>query len=726
MFLRDMYYQMRPFVPRPIQLMLRQRVAFASRKLEQDTRWPIDLGAAGTPLLWEGWPENKKFALVLTHDVESAAGYPRCRELAALETARGFRSSFNFVIEGYDVSADLRGYLVEKGCEVGIHGLYHDGKDFKSRRIFERRAAMINQRLAEWQAVGFRAPAMYCRHDWLHELNIEYDASTFDTDPFELEATAARTIFPFYVHGGANGAGFVELPYTLAQDFTLFVLLKEKNIDIWKNKLDWIVKHGGMALIITHPDYMSFSGEKAGFGKYPADYYAQFLDYINCMYRGQFWNPLPREIARFWKNSREGGNHLSEPRRHRKLRVCMPVYSFYETDNRVIRYAETLAKRGDEVEVIALRQSGQPDHEVINGVKVFRVQERILNEKGKLDYLLRLLKFFFRSAGLITKNHLRAPYDLIHVHSVPDFEVFVALIPKLTGSKVILDIHDIVPEFYASKFAAGRKGVFFKILVAIEKLSTRFSDHVIVSNHLWKQRLIERSVSPGKCTVILNYPDPGIFYRREKSRKDDGKIVIYPGSLNYHQGLDIAIRAFSKISGELPNVQFHIHGEGAERDNLERLAASLGLDGCVKFFNGAPIQEIAKAMADCDLGIVPKRNDTFGDEAFSTKILEFMSLGVPVLVSSTRIDRFYFNDEVVHFFKAQDEDDLAEKLLFLLKNESFRETLTASAMVMARNFSWGLKKEKYLSLVDSLAPFGRPETKRARPGMNFGVPGGRG
>ncbi len=702
MYLREIYYEVRPFVPRPVQVVLRQRVAAARRRLEQD-KWPIDPGAAGAPPFWEGWPGDKRFALVLTHDVESSAGHAKCVELAAMEMTMGFRSSFNFVIEGYEVSPELRRYLVANGYEVGIHGVYHDGKDFKTRRIFEKRATIINRRLKEWQAEGFRAPAMYCRHDWLHELAIEYDSSTFDTDPFELEATAVRTIFPFAVNGGQNGAQYVELPYTLPQDFTLFVLLKEKSISTWKEKLDWIVKHGGMALIITHPDYMDFGTRRARLGQYPVEYYKQFLDYVNSRYGGQYWNVLPREIARFWKERHKDGKLCSGVPRRRNLRVCMPAYSFYETDNRVIRYAETLAKRGDRVDVIALRQSGQSEFEEINGVRVFRIQERILNEKGKLDYLLRLLRFFFRSAKVITANHLRAPYDLIHVHSVPDFEVFVALVPKLTGSKVILDIHDIVPEFYASKFEESPAGALFKILVAIERLSIRFSNHVIISNHLWEQKLIGRSVPADKCSVILNYPDPAIFHRREKTRTDGKQIVMYPGSLNYHQGLDIAIRAFSRISGEFPEAELHIYGDGAEKERLAELADSLELDGRVRFFGGVPIKDIAVAMADSDLGIVPKRDNAFGNEAFSTKILEFMSLGVPVLVSSTRIDRFYFSDKVVQFFKAQDEDDLVEKLLFLLKNQSFRQTLSAGALEMAHDYSWDLKKGKYLDMVDALS-----------------------
>ena len=578
-----------------------------------------------------------------------------------------------------------------------LHGLYHDGKKFKSRSIFQKRVPKLNRYLSEWNAVGFRSPAMYCNLDWIHDLNIKYDCSTFDTDPFEPHANGIGTIFPFYINGKQGLSCYVELPYTLPQDFTLFVILKQGNIDIWKRKLDWVAEKGGMALVLTHPDYMDF-GNKPALDEYPATHYRDFLEYVQEKFKGQFWHPLPREVADHCEKTREN----QAPAAAMPLRVCMPVYSFYETDNRVIRYAETLAKRGDQVDVISLRKSGQPHYDVLNGVRIFRIQERIENEKRKLDYLVRLVKFFFRSGQLLTSMHLNAPYDLIHVHSVPDFEVFAALVPKLTGAKVILDIHDIVPEFYSSKFRSGSKRGFFKLLLVIERLSAWFSDHVIISNHLWRETLIGRSVHAGKCTAILNYPDPNLFRNLEKSRTNEKTIVMYPGSLNYHQGLDIAIRAFSRISGELPDAEFHIYGDGEQRNNLTNLAAQLGLDGRVKFFREVPIHEIANIMVNSDLGIVPKRSNSFGNEAFSTKVLEFMSLGVPVLVSSTRIDQFYFNDDVVHFFKAQDEDDLADKLLFLLKNESFRKTLSARALAFAVDFSWDLKKMKYLDLVDSL------------------------
>jgi len=140
----------------------------------------------------------------------------------------------------------------------------------------------------------------------------------------------------------------------------------------------------------------------------------------------------------------------------------MLVYSFYENDNRVRRYAETLAARGDVVEVIALRRPHQSSEDLVRGVRVFRIQRRERNERGRLSYISRLLLFFFRSAIFLSWRHLRNPYQLIHVHSVPDFEVFAALLPKLTGCKVILDIHDIVPEFYASKFQVSEHSLLFK------------------------------------------------------------------------------------------------------------------------------------------------------------------------------------------------------------------------------------------------------------------------
>ena len=256
--------------------------------------------AGRLPKGWHGWPEGKQFALVLTHDVETALGQEKSRRLMQLEKEMGFRSSFNFVAKRYDVSPELRRHLTSNGFEVGVHGLYHDGKYWNSRTLFQERAAKINYYLKEWNAVGFRSPSMMRNLEWIHDLHIEYDASTFDTDPFEPQADGARTIFPFSVRKRGTDQGYIELPYTLPQDFTLFVLMQEKNIDIWKSKLDWLARKGGMVLLIVHPDYMHFDGKKIGAEEYPAEYYGELLAYIQTRYEGQYWHGLPKELARFW------------------------------------------------------------------------------------------------------------------------------------------------------------------------------------------------------------------------------------------------------------------------------------------------------------------------------------------------------------------------------------------------------------------------------------------
>ena len=388
------------------------------------------------------------------------------------------------------------------------------------------------------------------------------------------------------------------------------------------------------------------------------------------------------------------------------IRVCMLTYSFYENDGRVKRYAETLARRGDHVDIVALKKPGQADFEVINSVKVYRIQTRTPDEKGKLSYFVKLFRFLLHSAWFLTKRHLAARYQLIHVHSIPDFEVFAAVLPKLFGAKIILDIHDIVPELYVSKFRSKPDGILFKALVKMENWACAFSDHVIASNHIWEGKLVARSVAKEKCTTLLNYPDPHIFQLKDRTRTDDKFVMIYPGTLNWHQGLDIAINAFEKIAPKLPKAELHIYGRGSELDSLKMLAASKGLSDRILFWDPKPIEYIADMMANADLGIIPERNDPFGGEAFSTKSLEFMSMGVPVIMSETKIDNYYFNDKVVRFFKPDNADALATTMYELASNEKLRITYAKAALKFVEDFSWGVKQQDYLGIVDRLCPQG--------------------
>lgn len=694
---KNYYYFLKKFIPRWMQIYIRRMLLRRKMHIHKYI-WPIDPDSVKPPQNWQGWPERKKFALVLTHDIETGKGLKRCRELMAIEEELGFRSSFNFVVGDYEVPIDLINEMKSRGFEVGLHGLHHNGNLYRSRKIFSDHAFKIKQFSKKWNVVGFRSPSMYHNLEWFHDLDLEYDSSTFDTDPFEPQPDAAGTIFPFWVKGPNGKPGYIELPYTLPQDFLLYILMQEKNIDIWKRKLDWLAESGGMALFITHPDYLNFNQVKLKQDEFPARYYEDFLKYIRDHYENQYWHALPKEMADFWAANYK----TQEPTKRCAKRICMLAYSFYETDNRIMRYADALAQRGDIVDVISLQSENNPIFQKLRNVNVYRIQKRTINEKTKTVYLYKLMVFLLRSAIFLTRKHNKHRYDLIHVHSVPDFEVFATLIPKLQGAKIILDIHDIVPEFYASKFAGGKESFFFKALVKVEQLSIRFSNHVIISNHLWHKTLTNRSVEESKCTTIMNYPDEAIFYKRPRTRLDDKITIIYPGTLGWHQGLDIAIQAFAKIKDRVPTAEFHIYGRGPETENLQNLIKSLNVGHRV-FINGPmPINQIADVMANADLGIIPKRNDPFGGEAFSTKTLEFMSLGIPIILSATKIDKFYFNDSVVKFFVSEDIEDLARVMHDMIIDPSLRETIRRNADQFIADFQWSNNKHQYFNLVDSL------------------------
>lgn len=692
------YYHIKPLIPRRIQIYLRHRLGKKYRAKYAEV-WPIDQHAAQKPPNWNGWPEHKEFAFVLTHDVETASGCARCLKLMDLDSSLGFRSSFNFVAADYPIPSQLHTTLIQHGFEIGLHGLHHNPTMYSSSRAFRQQAIHINRHMKKWGAVGFRSPAMHHNLEWLHSLNLEYDASTFDTDPFEPQPDGMRTIYPFWVRRRDTTGGYIELPYTLPQDFTLFVVLGEKSIEVWKNKLDWIAEHGGMALLITHPDYMNWTDAKPGREEYPFAYYRQFLEYVRDKYEGRYWHALPREVAAFWKKQYPSTDRISAPRGQH---ICMPTYSFYESDNRVRRYAESLAKAGNTVDVVSLRRIGQSRREVIEGVSVHRIQQRTRNEKGRWTYFSKLLLFLIKSAGFISWKHLKKRYDIVHVHNVPDVEVFAAFLPKISGSKIILDIHDIVPELFCSKFGVKPNSFWFKMLCLKEKLSIAFANHVIVSNGIWQERLVERSTLRNKCSVFLNYPDPAIFSSKALQVNGDRQKILYPGSLNWHQGLDIALRAFAKIKDEVPRADFHIYGEGPALEALVDLANDLRIKERVAFQNPIPIREIATVMATATCGIVPKKNNLFGNEAFSTKILEFMALGVPVVVSNTAVDRLYFDPSLVLFFESGNVESLAEKLLLMLTNDALRKQLVENSLKFVQDYTWAKKESNYFALLESL------------------------
>jgi peptidoglycan/xylan/chitin deacetylase (PgdA/CDA1 family) len=241
------------------------------------------VGAESVDMCWF-WPDGSEYALCLTHDVESRSGHDFVRTLANLDEAYGFRSCFNFVPGDYRVDEGLLDELRSRGFEIGVHGYRHDGKMFSSRERFDRDAERIAMVAREWGSVGFRSPLTHREPNWMQALEIEYDLSFFDTDPFEPMPGGTMSVWPFFL------GHFVELPYTLAQDHTLLEL-GETSPRLWQEKVEFIRQCHGMALVNVHPDYMREPRNLA--------VYEEMLRWLQAG-KG-FWHALPRELAAWWK-----------------------------------------------------------------------------------------------------------------------------------------------------------------------------------------------------------------------------------------------------------------------------------------------------------------------------------------------------------------------------------------------------------------------------------------
>jgi hypothetical protein len=305
--IKKTYYLVKVLIPRPISRQLRR---IYHRGVQTQEGWPIEthyvsflwdvlrqiLILSGLEELWIKyfWPNHSRFAFVLTHDIESLAGQEYVEVVADLEESFGFRSLFNFVPERYKLNHNLMDDLRQRGFEIGVHGLKHDGKLFNSRSEFESRATRINHYLKDFGAVGFRSPLTHRNPEWMQTLDIEYDLSFFDTDPFEPIPGGTISIWPFFI------GNFVELPYTLVQDYTLTAVLGETTPRLWLEKVDFIEKYHGMVLVNTHPDYLK--------SKLTWNVYCEFLNEMKK--RDCYWHALPREVARWWKSRMESSSGM--------------------------------------------------------------------------------------------------------------------------------------------------------------------------------------------------------------------------------------------------------------------------------------------------------------------------------------------------------------------------------------------------------------------------------
>jgi len=393
------------------------------------------------------------------------------------------------------------------------------------------------------------------------------------------------------------------------------------------------------------------------------------------------------------------------PRRH-----CMIVFAMYPLgETRVQREAEALIKRGYEVDVICVRMPGEPAADHYKGVRVFREEYgfplRITKSGGLGEKFLNYLRFFVSAAIRVNQLHRQQPYDTIQTHNLPDFLVFSALLPKLGGVPIILDLHDLMPEFYAGRFR-NKRAWLLRLIRWQERQACSFASHVITVSEHWRQALIQRGVPPDKCSVVMNVADDNIFRPLEDDhpRPSDhaGFRLIYHGVVVERYGLDLAVRAVAQVRQDIPNIHLTLMGIGDYIPTLSQMIQDLGLNDHVTIDKLHLAEELPGIIRTADLGIVPYRNDVFTDGLLPTKLMEYAALGVPAIAARTTAIQAYFGDTMAEFFEPGNVDDLARCIRMLYNNPARLRELAQGCEKFNQRYNWAKVGAEYVALIERL------------------------
>ncbi len=393
-------------------------------------------------------------------------------------------------------------------------------------------------------------------------------------------------------------------------------------------------------------------------------------------------------------------------------RHCMVVHNYYPLGEiRVQREAKALIDCGFEVDVICLQRPSEPSRASEYKTQIYRLPVKRNKQYGAMVQLFEYLAFFLLATWQLSKLHLKRRYTTIQIHNLPDFLVFSALLPKLMGVRVILDLHDLMPEFFAARFGTNLNTFSVKLVKLQEKVSCRFADHVITVTEAWRQTLIERGVPAAKCSVVMNLPDPHIFRIEEtgsvqplpSSSNNSLMRIFYHGNVTYRYGLDILVKAFAKTYHQHPHTRLIIHGRGDYQMELKNLIDKLGLGQVVTLSTELiPLEDIPALIKSTDLAVVPNRHDIFTDGILPTKLMEYAALGMPTVVSDSTAIRAYFNEDMVYFVPSDDESALAKALIEMIGNEQKLRHLSENIKRFSQTHSWRNEAKPYTDLIERL------------------------
>lgn len=393
--------------------------------------------------------------------------------------------------------------------------------------------------------------------------------------------------------------------------------------------------------------------------------------------------------------------------------VCMPVYSYYPFDPRVRRAAEALIEEGHSVDVICLKGKEEKASGSFNGVSIHRVS--LTHKRGRyLRYVYHYAMFFLQVFLTLNRLDTRRKYDVVHVHSLPDFLVFVTIIQKLKKKKIILDLHEVMPEIYAARFGKDMDSRLVRIVCFLEKISCSFAHQVITVNDARREVLEDRSVPHKKITVIMNTPDDKVFVKKNvdefKRRLDLEKkfITVYVGGINPERNLEVVIKAMALLKKDIPEIFFvmfgHSYGQEGSHyvDDLKSLAKKHGVSDSVYFGGRLAGEDVAGYMNLAHFGVISYIDNPMTELAMPNKVFEYIALDVPIISCRLKGLHSLMGDGSVKYFEPENEKDLAENILWLHDNPSEVKTMTVKARELYKSYTWTIMKKRLQNLYERL------------------------
>jgi glycosyltransferase involved in cell wall biosynthesis len=390
-------------------------------------------------------------------------------------------------------------------------------------------------------------------------------------------------------------------------------------------------------------------------------------------------------------------------------RVAMVLFSTYPFDPRPRRAVDALVGEGASVDLICLGRDDTPKRERLDSVNVLRVP---LNHdrSGKLQYAYRYAAFILLSSVVFALRSITRRYDLVYVHNMPDILVVSALIPKALGAKVVLDLHDPMPELMMTIFDAPQKSGSVRLLKVVEKWSIARSDLTVTANIAFKRLFSSRSCSPEKIAVVMNSPDDRIFpFRTPNSTfspdraADKRYVIMYHGSLVERNGLDLAVDALARVREMIPTAELRIFGVKTPfLDRVMALAQQKGVQDIVHFLGPRRLEDLVTEIEKCDLGVIPNHHNAFTDINMPTRIFEYLTLGKPVIAPSTSGISDYFDEESLLFFQCGNAAELARKMEYAFSHPREVAEIVKRGQRIFLEHTWPRERQTLLDRVSEI------------------------